>query len=116
MQWNDLLPSIIGADLEIRLEGEVYRGPVAAVDNDVNRATISFAWLAKRRREDEPIETAEQRDWIVWRLGEVAVDKSHKPMQVSGGRVCFSDARGGYYTVYPADQRLDPGAVQGLSL
>ena len=111
LTWEDVLKrtDLIGGDIESVEDGVPYRGPLSKIEMDETMVHFFSPWCAYL-----DLQTGE---WKKWNITSCSVIKEILPVDIGGGRVCFSLPLLGPCTLFPkGGSKLDPTKVKGLDL
>ena len=113
---KEKIAEFVGGDMQIqcRICGYLYRGPIKSATIENNMLLVKFAWLAKREGYPSlPIKWKKEENFAS--LGFVRNLKFYDISEIGNGRIClYNPTRDGLLTLFPANDNLDPAKVKGL--
>ena len=116
MTWDEVLErdDIVGGDLEIKENGDLYRGPIKTIELTGEKIVIEREWTALL-----PLASGKKGDfWQKWENNQISFHQDFcLPNDIGAGRVLFEIPTVGWGVIFPkGGSKLDPAKVEGLEL
>lgn len=112
LTWDEILKrdDIVGGDIEIQVEGNVFRGPIKSIYREGKMVVIENRWTAKMMGDGR---WARKRGYDVCKVNALEVG----PTDFGQGRIAFQAPPMGMFIIFPKDgSKLDPSKVEGLDI
>ncbi len=112
MKWGDVFKrdDIVGGDLEVQEDGDVYRGPIKSLELENGVVTINWEWCAKMTLIGGGV-------WRAHNLTNVSLRSAIDPQELGDKRILIMPPLLGVWVIFPkGGSKLDPTKVVGLRL